>query len=50
MAALTAPLRDAKVPIFAVSTYDTDWLLVKSDTVDKAITALKDDGWTIVKD
>ncbi|KAG8727532.1 hypothetical protein FRC12_022441, partial [Ceratobasidium sp. 428] len=27
MAALTAPLRDAQVPIFAISTWDTDWLL-----------------------
>jgi hypothetical protein len=49
MAALTAPLRDSQVPIFAVSTYDTDWLLVKSDTAEKAVTTLKEDGWTVVK-
>jgi hypothetical protein len=50
MAALTAPLRDAKVPIFAVSTYDTDWLLVKSDTANRAIDALQQDGWSVIRD
>ncbi|ELU44106.1 RhoGEF domain-containing protein [Rhizoctonia solani AG-1 IA] len=47
MAALTAPLRDAEVPIFAISTWDTDWLLVGLNKLEKAIEALRADGWTI---
>ena len=31
LARLTAPLADAGIPIFAISTYDTDYLLVKAD-------------------
>lgn len=50
MAALTAPLRDAEVPIFAISTFDTDWLLVKRDLEEKATAALQEDGWTIERD
>ncbi|KAJ1302470.1 hypothetical protein OPQ81_002788 [Rhizoctonia solani] len=44
MAALTAPLRDAKVPIFAISTWDTDWLLVGINDLGKATEALSADG------
>ncbi|KAF8750526.1 Protein present in Fab1, YOTB, Vac1, and EEA1 [Rhizoctonia solani] len=44
MAALTAPLRDAEVPIFAISTWDTDWLLVGLNKLEKAIEALRADG------
>ncbi|CAE6535001.1 unnamed protein product [Rhizoctonia solani] len=48
MAALTAPLRDAEVPIFAISTWDTDWLLAGINDLDKATQALRDDGWVFV--
>ncbi|CAE7190863.1 unnamed protein product [Rhizoctonia solani] len=48
MAALTAPLRDAEVPIFAVSTWDTDWLLVGINNLEKATQALRADGWEFV--
>ena len=40
LAALAAPLADAGVPIFVVSTYDTDWLLVRATTLDKALSVL----------
>jgi len=33
---LTAPLADAGIPVFVVSTYDTDYLLVKSTDFVKA--------------
>ncbi|CEL53405.1 hypothetical protein RSOLAG1IB_11337 [Rhizoctonia solani AG-1 IB] len=48
MAALTAPLRDAEVPIFAISTWDTDWLLVGSNKLGRATEALRADGWSFV--
>jgi hypothetical protein len=40
LAALASPLAAAGVSIFAVSTYDTDYVLVKQDTLDRAVAAL----------
>ena len=40
LAALAAPLAAAQVPIFAVSTYDTDWVLVPEDRLGPARVAL----------
>lgn len=40
MAALAGPLADAGISLFGIATYDTDYLLVKADTLDAAITAL----------
>lgn len=45
---LVEPLAAAGVPVFAVSTYDTDHLLVKETTLDAALTALTDAGHRIV--
>lgn len=47
LAAIADPLAAAGVSIFAVSTYDTDYVLVKADQVDQAITALRTAGHTI---
>lgn len=44
LAALTAPLAAAGIPVFAVSTYDTDYLLVKAETLDRAAEALRGAG------
>ena len=44
LAALTQPLADAGVSIFAVSTFDTDYLLVKEEQIDTAIAALRAAG------
>jgi len=40
-ASLLAPLADAGVGIFAVSTFDTDYLLVKDRDLDQAVEALR---------
>lgn len=40
MAAIAAPLAAARVSMFAVSTYDTDWVLVKAGDVARAREAL----------
>ncbi len=40
LASLAAPLADAKIPIFALSTFDTDYVLVREETLQPAITAL----------
>jgi hypothetical protein len=50
LAALTAPLAEAEVSIFALSTFDTDYLLVKEATLTQAITALQDAGHALTKE
>lgn len=42
--ALLRPLEDAGIPIFAISTFDTDYVLVPSDRIGEAKTALKGAG------
>jgi hypothetical protein len=40
IAALAAPLAEAEVPIFAISTFDTDYVLVPVERLDDAVAAL----------
>ena len=47
LASLAAPLAEAGVPIFVVSTFDTDWLLVKGDWLEDALAALRAKGHEI---
>jgi hypothetical protein len=47
LASLAVPLRDAGVSIFAVSTYDTDYVLVKAALLHAAIAALEGAGHTV---
>lgn len=44
LATLSAPLARAGVPIFVISTFDTDYLLVKETDLDRACSALREDG------
>ncbi|RSH78819.1 uncharacterized protein EHS24_001734 [Apiotrichum porosum] len=46
LSALTDCLKRAGVSIFAISTWDTDYILITTDTLEKAKTALQADGWT----
>ena len=41
LAKITASLAEAEIPLFAVSTYDTDYVLVKAERLDNAIAALE---------
>ncbi|HEX2204864.1 MAG TPA: ACT domain-containing protein [Longimicrobium sp.] len=43
-AALTVPLAAAGIPIFAFSTFDTDWIMVKAENLDRAAEALRAAG------
>lgn len=47
LAALSAPLAAAGIPIFVVSTYDTDYLLVKAKDSDRACSILCQEGHTV---
>ena len=39
---------DNKIGIFAVSTFNTDYILVKEENFEKALEVLADEGYTIV--
>ncbi len=47
LARLAGPLADAGIPIFAISTYDTDYLLVKDAQLPTASAALRAAGCTV---
>ncbi len=45
---LTAVLAKQKIGVFAVSTYNTDYILVKAEQLAKAVLALQEAGYTVV--
>lgn len=47
LAGLSAVLADADIGIFAVSTYNTDYILVKAADFDAALVALESAGYTV---
>ena len=44
LATLSRTLADAAVPVFVVSTFETDWILVPDVHVTMAVEALRADG------
>jgi hypothetical protein len=49
LASLAGPLAEAKISVFSISTFDTDYLLVKQDDLDRAISALEQAGHTVTR-
>ena len=47
LASLTAPLAEAGISVFAISTFDTDYLLVKENDLAAAVEALQRQGHTV---
>lgn len=47
LSSLISPLAEAKISIFAISTYDTDYLLVKSETLDQTVRVLSEQGHSV---
>lgn len=47
LASLVAPLAQAAVPVFAISTYETDYLLVKEVNLETALSVLAASGHRI---
>ena len=46
---ISSILAENKIGIFAVSTYNTDYVFVKEENFDRAIKALKDSGYDITE-
>ena len=49
LAKLSAVLAEQKIGIFAVSTYNTDYILVKEENFDRAMNALAQAGYAIAE-
>ena len=49
LASITGPLAVARVALFAVSTFETDTILIKEETADLAVTALRDYGHIVIE-
>ena len=49
LASLASPLAEAGISIFALSTFDTDYLLVKEDVLELAVHALEAEGHAVAK-
>ena len=47
LAAIAGPLAEAGVSVFAVSTYDTDYVLVCEEQLERALAALRGRGYEI---
>jgi hypothetical protein len=47
LASLTTPLADAGISIFAISTFDTDYLLLKEADLANAVNALRRKGYVV---
>jgi len=50
MSQISGVLASADISIFAISTFDTDYILVKQETVKKAIAALRKDSYKVIVD
>lgn len=48
LSAISSLLAQAHIGIFAVSTYNTDYIFVKQKQLDKALQVLQHEGYTIV--
>jgi hypothetical protein len=47
LAAIAGPLASAGLPIFAVSTFDTDYVLVREEAIEAALLALRGAGHSV---
>lgn len=47
--ALTGPAARERIGVFVISTFDTDYLLTKSDDRDRLIQALRHSGFVVVE-
>ncbi|MFL7792007.1 MAG: ACT domain-containing protein [Anaerolineae bacterium] len=48
LASLSTSLAEAGIPIFAISTYDTDYIMVKEENLERAVQVLLNKGHTVI--
>jgi uncharacterized protein len=49
LAGFVQPLAERAIPVFAISTFDTDYVLVKDGWLERALAALRDAGYEQLK-
>lgn len=49
LAKISTILADSKIGIFAISTFNTDYILVKEENLRKAIKALEENGYDVIR-
>ncbi len=47
LSSLTAPLAEVEISVFALSTFDTDYILVKAESLSGAVAALQKAGFEV---
>lgn len=47
LASLTAPLAASGISVFVISTYDTDFLLIKEASLERALSSLRNEDFLI---
>lgn len=50
LSAVAAPLAEAGVSIFAIATYDTDYVLVREFQLEQAVAVLREEGHTVLQE
>lgn len=46
---ISSVLAENKIGLFAVSTYNTDYIFIKEENFNKALALLQSDGYTVIK-
>jgi hypothetical protein len=49
LASISNLMAEAQISIFALSTYDTDYILVKENNIEAAINTLSENNYTVIK-
>ena len=49
LSSISTILADKKISIFAISTYDTDYILIKNDDIENAIEVLSNNNYEVIK-
>ncbi|MFW9779390.1 MAG: ACT domain-containing protein [Candidatus Heimdallarchaeota archaeon] len=50
LVSIANPLANQKISIFAISTFNTDYILIKEEDLDKAISVLRGEGFVVTKE
>ena len=48
LVSVLTPLGNARIPVFSVATYNTDYVLIRDKDLDRAIAALELDGHSVI--
>jgi uncharacterized protein len=50
LSSLTAPLAGEGIPVYALSTYSTDFILIKEENLSRAVFALSQEGHKVLSE